>query len=54
MQFLSTPIQMLRHEMKIAIIQPYFYPYIGYFQLIAEVDLFVIYDDIQYVKNKVG
>lgn len=42
---------MLRHEMKIAIMQPYFYPYIGYFQLIAEVDLFVIYDDIQYVKQ---
>lgn len=37
--------------MKIAIMQPYFYPYIGYFQLIANVDKFVIYDEIQYVKQ---
>ena len=31
--------------------QPYFLPYIGYFQLIAAVDLFVIYDNIQYTKK---
>lgn len=37
--------------MKVAIMQPYFYPYIGYFQLINYVDQFVIYDDIEYVKQ---
>lgn len=37
--------------MKIAIMQPYFFPYIGYFQLIAAADLFVIYDEIQYTKK---
>lgn len=37
--------------MKIAIMQPYFLPYIGYFQLIGAVDKFVIYDDIQYTKK---
>ncbi|MGV8869536.1 MAG: WbqC family protein [Janthinobacterium svalbardensis] len=37
--------------MKIAIMQPYFFPYIGYFQLIAAVDLFVLYDNIQYTKK---
>ena len=37
--------------MKIAIMQPYFMPYIGYFQLIAAVDKFVIYDNIQYTKK---
>lgn len=37
--------------MKVAIMQPYFYPYIGYFQLMSVVDVFVIYDDIQYVKQ---
>ena len=37
--------------MKIAIMQPYFYPYIGYFQLINAVDEFVIYDNIQYTKK---
>ena len=31
--------------------QPYFLPYIGYFQLIAAVDLFVIYDHIKYTKK---
>jgi len=37
--------------MKIAIMQPYFLPYIGYFQLINAVDQFVIYDNIQYTKK---
>ena len=31
--------------------QPYFLPYLGYFQLIAAVDKFIIYDDIQYTKK---
>ena len=31
--------------------QPYFFPYIGYFQLISSVDEFVIYDNIQYTKK---
>ena len=36
---------------KIAIMQPYFFPYIGYFQLINSVDEFIIYDNIQYTKK---
>jgi hypothetical protein len=35
----------------VAIMQPYFLPYIGYFQLIAAVDQFVIYDNIKYTKK---
>ena len=35
----------------IAIMQPYFCPYIGYFQLIAAADVFVIYDNIEYTKK---
>lgn len=31
--------------------QPYFFPYIGYFQLIHSVDAFVIYDDVNYIKR---
>lgn len=31
--------------------QPYFFPYLGYFQLIYSVDKFVIYDNIQYTKK---
>lgn len=37
--------------MKAAIMQPYFFPYIGYFQLINAVDVFVVYDNIQYTKK---
>ncbi len=37
--------------MKAAIMQPYFFPYIGYFQLIAAVDLFIVYDNIKYTKK---
>jgi hypothetical protein len=31
--------------------QPYFFPYIGYFQLIGAVDQFVIYDTVKYTKK---
>lgn len=37
--------------MKIAIMQPYFFPYIGYFQMIKAVDTFVFYDDVNFIKN---
>lgn len=37
--------------MKIGIMQPYFFPYIGYWQLINAVDVFVIYDNIQFTKK---
>lgn len=37
--------------MKLAIMQPYIFPYIGYFQLIASVDLFIVYDNIKYTKK---
>lgn len=37
--------------MKLAIMQPYIFPYIGYFQLINAVDKFVVYDNIQFTKK---
>lgn len=37
--------------MRAAIMQPYFLPYVGYFQLMASVDVFVVYDDIKYTKS---
>lgn len=37
--------------MRIAIMQPYFMPYIGYFQLINAVDEFIVYDNIQFTKK---
>ena len=37
--------------MKLGIIQPYFMPYIGYFQLMKAVDKYVVYDDVNYIKG---
>jgi len=36
---------------KVGIMQPYLFPYLGYFQLIKAVDEYVIYDDIQFIKG---
>ena len=38
--------------MKIGIMQPYFFPYIGYFQLLNMVDKYLVFDDGLYAKNK--
>jgi len=37
--------------MKLAIMQPYFFPYIGYFQLMYSVDKFIIFDIVQYERH---
>ena len=37
--------------MKLAIMQPYFFPYLGYFQLLHAVDRFVVYDDVAFIKQ---
>ncbi|MEO8769677.1 MAG: WbqC family protein [Ferruginibacter sp.] len=37
--------------MTIAVMQPYFFPYIGYFQMINAVDRFVIFDDVNYINK---
>ncbi len=37
--------------MKIGIMQPYLFPYIGYYQLINQVNCYVSCDDVQYIKG---
>lgn len=37
--------------MKLGIMQPYFFPYLGYWQLINAVDKYVVYDDVAYIKG---
>ena len=37
--------------MTLGIMQPYFMPYIGYFQLMKAVDRYVVYDDVNYIKR---
>lgn len=38
-------------KLSLAVMQPYFLPYIGYFQLIAAADKFVIYDDVNFINR---
>jgi hypothetical protein len=40
-----------RKRVKVGIMQPYFFPYIGYFQLAGHCDAFVLYDDVEYTKR---
>lgn len=37
--------------MKIALMQPYLFPYIGYLQLVSAVEVFVFYDDANYIRQ---
>lgn len=37
--------------MRLGAMQPYFFPYLGYFQLIARSDVFVFLDDVQYISR---
>lgn len=37
--------------MKVGIMQPYFMPYIGYWQLMKAVDRYVIFDDVNFIKR---
>lgn len=36
---------------KVALMQPYLFPYLGYFQMIGAVNLFIAYDDVQWIKG---
>ncbi len=38
-------------QVKVSIEQPYFFPYLGYFQIINYMDKYVIYDDVNYIKR---
>lgn len=37
--------------MKLAANQPYFFPYLGYFQLIRAADEFILYDQVDYIRH---
>ncbi len=37
--------------MEIGVMQPYFLPYIGYWQLSSMVDKFVVYDNVQFIQH---
>ena len=37
--------------MKLALMQPYFFPYLGYFDLIYQADLWIVFDTVQYIRR---
>lgn len=39
------------HGRRLAVMQPYLLPYVGYFQLMAAVDCFVLFDDVHYIQR---
>ena len=37
--------------MKLGIMQPYFFPYLGYFDLIYQTDRWIVFDTVQYIRH---
>lgn len=37
--------------MKVAVMQPYLFPYLAYYQLVSCSDVFVLYDDVTFIKK---
>ena len=37
--------------MRLAVMQPYIFPYLGYFQLLSAVDRFIFFDDVNFIKK---
>jgi hypothetical protein len=37
--------------MKLGIMQPYFFPYLGYYSLIKNSDRFILFDDVQFIRH---
>lgn len=38
-------------KMKLALMQPYFFPYIGYFSIVKQVDRYIVLDTVQYIEH---
>lgn len=38
-------------EHSVAVMQPYFFPYLGYWQLLQSVDTFVVFDDVNFIQR---
>lgn len=47
---INSPIE-LDFTGRLAIMQPYLFPYIGYYQMAAAVDNFIFYDDVNFIKG---
>ena len=47
----SPEINAARQGKTVAVMQPYFLPYIGYWQMMQAVDEFVVFDDVQFTRG---
>jgi len=47
----SVPVSSDEHHFDVAILQPGYLPWLGYFDLVAMADVFVLYDDVQFDKG---
>lgn len=47
----ETEPNLLRPNLNVVMMQPYFFPYIGYFQLASEATIFIFQDDVKYTKR---
>lgn len=50
-RFKNSTNHMLEIEMILAVMQPYLFPYLGYYQLANHSDKFVFYDDVNFIKG---
>lgn len=41
----------VERKQRVAVMQPYFFPYLGYFSLIKQVDRFVLLDPVQFIEH---
>lgn len=48
---LDSDIIQINRRCSVAVMQPYWMPYLGYFKLIQQVDKFIFLDDVQYIKG---
>jgi hypothetical protein len=44
-------VKRLGEYMSVAVMQPYLFPYLGYYQLVESSDVFVFYDDVDFIKR---
>lgn len=42
---------MIKKDKSIAVMQPYVFPYLGYFKMIESVSCFILYDNVQYINR---
>ncbi|MGN0649971.1 MAG: WbqC family protein [Oscillospiraceae bacterium] len=41
----------MKNKITLAVMQPYFFPYLGYFQVMNAADKYIVYDDVNYIKR---